>query len=188
MRRRRVLGVAAALAVSVGAVGCASGPTAEGGFVRGDGALTRVPPEQRRPAPRLSGDLLDGGTFDSAALAGTVVVYNVWGSWCAPCRKEAPALVAAAEATRGTAVFVGINTRDLDRAPAQAFVRAFDVSYDNVYDPDGRILLAFAGHLPASAIPSTLVVDAQGRVAARILGETTEATLTGLVDDVARGA
>lgn len=188
MRRRRFLGAVAALAVAAGLGGCAAGPTAEGGFVAGDGALTRVPPEQRRPAPRITGELLDGGAFDSAELAGSVVVYNVWGSWCAPCRKEAPALVAAAEATRDTAVFVGINTRDLDPAPARAFVRAFDVTYDNVFDPDGRLLLEFAGELPASAIPSTLVVDAQGRVAARILGETTEATLTGLVADVAGGA
>ena len=188
MRRRRFLGTAAALVVAVGLAGCGSGPSAEGGFVGGDGALTRIPPEQRRPAPALTGELLDGGAFDSAALAGQVIVYNVWGSWCAPCRKEAPALVAAAEDTRGRAVFVGINTRDLDRAPAQAFVRAFEVPYDNLYDPDGRLLLAFAGQLPASAIPSTLVVDGQGRVAARILGETTAATLTGLVDDVAGGA
>ncbi|WP_342372897.1 TlpA disulfide reductase family protein [Propioniciclava soli] len=167
--------------------GCGAGPTASGGFVGGDGSLTIVPVEQRQPAPQITGELLDGTAFDSAELAGTVIVYNVWGSWCNPCRKEAPALVGAAEETEGTAVFVGLNTRDPDPAQAEAFVRAFDVPYVNVYDPDGRELLKFGAQLPASAIPSTLVVDAEGRVAARVLGETTQSTLTGLVADVAAG-
>ena len=116
-----------------------------------------------------------------------VVVVNLWAMWCAPCRKEAPALEAAARRTAGRATFVGLNTRDLDQAPAQAFVRAFDITYPSVFDPDGRELLKFGTDLPPSAIPSTLVVDAQGRIAARVLGEVTEATLVGLVDDVAAG-
>lgn len=153
----------------------------------GDGSLTLVPPADRRPAPRITGTLLDGTSFDSDALAGQVIVYNVWGSWCNPCRNEAPALAAASRATADRAVFVGINTRDPDPAQARAFVRAFDVPYVNVHDPDGRELLKFGTQLPASAIPSTLVVDPDGRVAARILGETTQATLEGLVDDVAAG-
>lgn len=167
--------------------GCGAGPTAAGGFVGGDGSLTRVAQAERRPAPRITGELLGGGSFDSAEHAGRVLVYNVWGSWCAPCRKEAPALEAASVATQGRALFVGINTRDLDRAPAQAFVRAFGLTYPSVFDPDGRELLKFGAQLPPSAIPSTIVVDAQGRIAARVLGETTEATIRGLVDDVAAG-
>ena len=167
--------------------GCSSATTAEGGFVGGDGSLTLVPVAERVEAPRVTGALLGGGTFDSDSLAGRVVVYNVWGSWCAPCRKEAPALEAAAVATAGTAQFVGINTRDLDEAPALAFTRAFDVTYPSVFDPDGRELLKFGSQLPPSAIPSTLVVDREGRIAARVLGEVTESTLKGLIDDVAAG-
>lgn len=178
--------VTAAVSLAVLA-GCGAAPRAEGGFVGGDGSLTRVAVEQRQPAPRITGELLDGASFDSDALRGRVVVYNVWGSWCAPCRKEAPALQAAAEQTSGVAQFVGINTRDIDPAPARAFTRAFDITFPSVYDPDGRELLKFGPHLPPSAIPSTIVVDAEGRIAARVLGETTQATVRGLVEDVAAG-
>lgn len=161
-------------------------PTADGGFVGGDGTITVVAPDQRAAAPHITGTLLDGSPYDSASLAGMIVVYNVWGSWCEPCRKEAPALVAAAKATEGVAVFVGINIRDPNPAQSSAFVRTFEVPYANLYDPDGRALLAFGSHLPPSAIPSTLLVDRQGRVAARVLGEVTEATLRGLVEDLAK--
>ena len=187
LRRHRSVRLLAALAASVLLAGCASGPSAEGGFVGGDGSLTVVPVAEREPAPQVTGELLGGGSFDSADLSGKVIVYNVWGSWCAPCRKEAPALEAAAQATADRAQFVGINTRDLDQAPALAFMRAFDVTFPSVFDPNGRELLKFGQQLPPSAIPSTLVVDAEGRVAARVLGETTEATIRGLVDDVAAG-
>lgn len=167
--------------------GCGAAPTASGGFVGGDGSLTIIPVAEREPAPQISGILLDETPFDSAQLGGQVIVYNVWGSWCAPCRSEAPALVEAAAATAEVATFVGVNTRDPDPAQATAFVRAFEVPYVNVYDPDGTELLKFGTDLPPSAIPSTLIVDADGRVAARILGETTRATLVGVIDEVAAG-
>lgn len=186
MKRRTLLTAGLVAAASSLVTACGTPPRTSGGFVGGDGALTRVPVAERKPAPHITGELLTGGQFDSATLAGTVIVYNVWGSWCAPCRKEAPALVEASQKAGDKATFVGINIRDLDKAPAEAFVRAFNVPYDNIYDPDGRLLLAFANDLPASAIPSTLIVDAHGRVAARVLGETTSATLTGLVDDLAK--
>ena len=185
--RRFPRGVAFAVASVLVLSACGTGPTAEGGFVGGDGSLTIVPVDERQPAPRVTGELLGGGNFDSDQLAGKVIVYNVWGSWCAPCRKEAPALEAAARDTADVAQFVGINTRDLDQAPALAFMRAFDVTFPSVFDPNGRELLKFGQQLPPSAIPSTLVVDAEGRIAARVLGETTQSTITGLVDDVAAG-
>ena len=156
------------------------------GFVSGDGTYTAVPPDQRKPAAALAGTTVDGATFDASTLTGKVVVVNVWGSWCAPCRKEAPDLQAAATQTSGTAVFVGINTRDLSPAPAQAFQRAFGVTYTSLYDPTGALLLGFSD-LPPNAIPSTLVIDAKGRVAARIVGATTTATIVGLVTDVSEG-
>ncbi len=168
-------------------VGCGSGPTGTEGFVAGDGTLTVLPADQRPAAPALEGATLDGGTWRSDSATGKVVVYNVWGSWCAPCRAEAPTLVAASRRTTDRAVFVGVNTRDLDKAAPRAFVRAFEVPYVNLYDPDGALLLKFSGQLPASAIPSTLLVDPQGRVAARIIGEVTETTLVDVIEDLAAG-
>ena len=175
------------LLLTVLLAGCGSAATGTAGFVTGDGTLTVLPVEQRPAAPLIEGTTLDGAPWSSTSAAGKVIVYNVWGSWCAPCRAEAPALVAASERTADAAVFVGLNTRDLDQAAPNAFVRAFGVPYVNLYDPDGALLLEFSGQLPASAIPSTLVVDREGRVAARIIGETTEATLVGLVEDLAAG-
>ena len=179
---RRVRTLVAAVAMTGLASGCAS----TGGPLAATGTLTRVEPAKRVAAPHITGTTLTGAPFDSATLAGRVIVYNVWGSWCAPCRKEAPALAAAAKATAEVATFVGIDTRDSGTAQAQALVREAGITYESVFDPDGRLLLQF-GSLPPSAIPTTIVVDAQGRIAARILGEATQSTLTGLVDDTAAG-
>ena len=167
--------------------GCSSGSGQAGvfdsaGFQGGDGSVTIVPAEQRRSAPELAGETLDGAPLTTADFPDQLLVLNVWGSWCAPCRSEAPALVEAAAQLPGVQ-FIGINTRDLNPAPAQAFVRAFDIPYPNIYDPDGALLLEF-GQLPPKAIPSTLVIDSEGRVAARILGETTASTLVGIIEDV----
>lgn len=179
--------LALVIALTVLLTGCGSAPTSTSGFVGGDGTLTQLPADQRPTAPVIAGTTLDGKTWRSDSAAGKVIVYNVWGSWCSPCRAEAPALVQASKRTAGQAVFVGLNTRDLDKAAPQAFVRSFGVPYVNLYDPDGALLLKFSGQLPASAIPSTLLVDPKGRVAARVIGETTEATLVGLVEDLAAG-
>lgn len=179
--------LALVIALTVLLTGCGSAPTSTSGFVGGDGTLTQLPADQRPTAPVIAGTTLDGKTWSSDSAAGKVIVYNVWGSWCSPCRAEAPALVQASKRTADQAVFVGLNTRDLDKAAPQAFVRSFGVPYVNLYDPDGALLLKFSGQLPASAIPSTLLVDPKGRVAARVIGETTEATLVGLVEDLAAG-
>lgn len=181
----RLIGALVALGLLV--AGCATEPTQTSGFVGGDGTLTVLPPQDRPLAPLIEGTTLDGEPWSSAEESGTVLVYNVWGSWCSPCRAEAPALAEASRRTSDRAVFVGLNTRDLDKAAPQAFVRAFDVPYVNLYDPDGALLLEFSGQLPASAIPSTLLVDPEGRIAARVIGETTEATLVGLIDDLTAG-
>ena len=187
VRRSRVRLFGVVLALGLLLAGCGSGPTSTSGFVGGDGTLTVLPADQRPAAPVIEGTTLEGSAWTSADTTGKVVVYNVWGSWCAPCRAEAPALVAASRRAGDKAVFVGLNTRDLDKAAPQAFVRTFEVPYANLYDPDGALLLKFSGQLPANAIPSTLLVDPDGRVAARVIGETTEATLVGLIDDLAAG-
>ncbi len=183
----RRLALALATVVLLVLTGCTGGTSAAGGFVSGDGTITTVPVGQRVPAPEISGTTLEGEPWSSASVNGKVLVYNVWGSWCQPCIKEAPALVKAAARTATSAKFVGINSRDIGKPQAQAFVREFGVTYPNLYDPAGELVLLFAGKLPLSAIPSTVIVDTQGRIAARVLGETTEATLVGLIDDVAAG-
>lgn len=186
--RRLALALAASLLALVGCSG--SGGSASGGggdgFVPGDGNWTRVDPDDRLAAPEISAEGLEGKTISLADYRDQVVVLNVWGSWCNPCRKEAPDLVAAADETEQTAQFIGLNTRDLNRANAAAFVRTFEVDYPNIYDPQGQLLLQFTD-LPPSGIPSTLIIDKQGRVAARIVGVTTKITLVDIVNDVAAG-
>lgn len=185
MRRCRHLLLAAALCLLVACQGPdATEMEAEGGagFQAGDGSVTVIPSQDRQPAPELTGDTLDDEEVSLDDFLGQAVVVNVWGSWCAPCRAEAPDLVAASKELEDVQ-FLGINTRDLDPGPARAFVRAFDVPYPNIYDPDGSLLLGFK-QLPPKAIPSTIILDEEGRVAARILGAASAATLIGVVEDV----
>lgn len=176
----------AALLAAVLLVGCGSRSSGEQGFVAGDGSIVVLPVEQRRPAPELAGELLSGGALSTADLAGAVVVVNVWASWCAPCRAEAPDLQAVWDATAdGGVQFVGLNTRD-SQAAARSFVRRFELTYPQLLDPDGRLQLLFRDTLPPQAIPSTIVVDKQGRVAARALGAVSQSTLLGLIEPLVR--
>jgi thiol-disulfide isomerase/thioredoxin len=182
-------GIATVIAVLVLVLSGCSGGTggaAGSGLVQSDPGVTRIDPADRRPAPVAEGTDLEGQPLSSADFGGKVVVLNVWGSWCAPCRKEAPDLVAAQSKTADRAQFVGINTRDLDRAPALAFQRGFTINYPSIFDPSGAELLKFTD-LPPGMIPSTLVIDRDGRVAARVIGPISSASLVGLIDDVAAG-
>ncbi|WP_460660600.1 TlpA family protein disulfide reductase [Kribbella swartbergensis] len=185
MVRRTAFAVAAVLVVA----GCSSGEQAaenrqgQTGFVSGSGNVSVFAPAERKPAPAISGTTLDDKPWSLADQAGKVVVLNVWGSWCSPCRKEAPDLVAAAKELGPSVQFVGLNTRDLDKAPARKFAQEFGVTYPSIYDPSGKLLLGFRGQISASAIPSTLVIDKNGKVAARVIGEVTKQTLVGMVKD-----
>lgn len=141
-------------------------------------------PEAREAVTPFRARLLSGAAFDSADLAGRVAVFNVWGSWCGPCRKEAPALARVARETADQTTFVGINVRDNDAA-ARAFERGFEVPYDSVVSDDSdQALPAFGGALATAAVPSTVVVDREGRIAARVVGIVTYRTLKALVDEV----
>jgi len=164
-------------------VACGGGAADSGtGFVAGDGSIVLLDEAARQPAPALSGPTLEGGTFTLADHLGEVVVLNVWASWCAPCRAEAPELQALWEEFEGQGVqFVGLDTRDT-AAAALAFIEAYGITYPNVVDTDGRLQLLFADTLPPQAIPSTLVIDPQGRVAGRILGRISEPTLRGMIE------
>ena len=179
--------VALLLVVLSGCGSAGSGSSNGTGFVGGD-SFTHIPPADRRPAPVVSGPSLAGtGVVSTADYPGKVVVINVWGSWCAPCRLEAPDLAEASVETADIAAFVGINIRDYQPETAQAFVRNFKVPYPHVYDPQGAELVKFTGILPANGIPTTLIIDRQGRVAARIVGAVSKSTLVTLVTDVAEG-
>ena len=169
------------------AAGCStSGPgTGTSGYVSGSGAVTLLAPADRKAAPDLDGPTLDGTDVSLDDYRGQVIVLNVWASWCPPCRAEASDLVAASRRLAGEDVqFVGIDTRDSD-ANARSFVREAGVTYPSIVDPDGQTLLGFDPSLSAVALPSTLVLDARHRVAARVLGPITATTLTDLVHDVA---
>ena len=158
------------------------------GYVGGQKALTRVPVGSRKPAPVASGQALGSDQAVSTSdYPGKVVVLNVWGSWCAPCRAEAPDLQGASVETAKVAQFIGINSRDNDPATAEAFTRAVGITYPSIYDSDGKVLLNFTGNLPLSTLPSTLIIDKHGGVAVRISGPITKVTLVDLIDDVAAG-
>ena len=129
----------------------------------------------------------DDKTVSVADYPGKVVVLNVWGSWCTPCRQEGAGLQAASVATKADAQFIGINTRDFSEAAPEAFLRTQGITYPSIFDPSGQTLLQLAGQVPPSAIPSTLVLDRQGRVAIRVLGQVSENTLTDMVAEVAAG-
>jgi thiol-disulfide isomerase/thioredoxin len=160
--------------------GTASGDTQ---FVKGTGQITEVPRGQRRAAPDISGPAVGGGTVRLSDHRGKIVVVNVWGSWCAPCRAEAPHLAKVAKDTKDEGVvFLGINTRDLDKANARAFERSYGVEYPSIYDPSGEQILKFPrGSLSPQTIPSTVVLDREGRIAVRALTELGEKDLRDLL-------
>ena len=141
-------------------------------FVTDTGGISTVA-KGKRAAPReLAGETLDGKPLDVADLKGKVVVLNVWGSWCPPCRAEARHFAKVAKDTKAQGVeFVGINTRDANKGPAVAFEKDYGVEYPSLYDPAGKLIVnGFPkGSLNPQAIPSTIVLDREGKIAARSL-------------------
>lgn len=159
---------------------CAGGGTSSSqeSFVSGNGSAVFIKLGDRMQAPAMSGMTLSGKNYTYSI--GRVTVVNVWASWCAPCRAEAPTLVALAQ-KYSEVTFIGILTRD-NLASAEAFERRFTIPYPTV--TDDSILLGFKGSLPANAIPTTVVIDRNGKVAARISGQVTVASLTKLIEQV----
>ena len=185
--RRRLLG---ALAAALLLTGCSTGTDAvdvnNGGefrFVQGTPAGEVIPSGERAAAPEFSGTLLDGGDFDSTELDGGIAVVNFWGSWCAPCRVESPEFQEVHAEVRDRGVqFLGINVKDTDQL-ARAFEENFGIEFPSLDDPRGEVALAFRDY-PANAIPSTIVLDARGRVAAVYTGELQQDDLRSVLDRV----
>ncbi|WP_240675204.1 TlpA family protein disulfide reductase [Cellulomonas endophytica] len=190
-RARRAL--AAALLVALAAGGCSAGGGGGGGgtadvvdqgYQSGDGSTTQWPAAERPGPVELVGTDYEGGTQDVSAWRGDVVVLNTWYAACPPCRAEAPDLVAVAEeyADRGVHV-LGINGTDAAGA-AQPFQERFGVPYPSLEDTDGSAVASLQGTVPVNAVPTTVVLDRQGRVAARVLGLVEGSTLRAVVEEL----
>ncbi|MDX3851132.1 TlpA disulfide reductase family protein [Streptomyces sp. AK02-01A] len=164
--------VAAALTLSACSGGGKSGGGGNSNFVTNTGGIATVAKADRRAVKDIAGETLEGEKLDVADLRGKIVVLNVWGSWCGPCRAEAPYLAKVAKETEAKGVaFVGINTRDPNKGPALAFEKDYGVGYPSLYDPVGKLIVnGFPkGSLNPQAIPSTIVLDRDGKIAARSL-------------------
>lgn len=181
-----IVGPLVGLACLLMLVGCSSlSGTGDKGYITGEGVPSEVAPTARDTSIELTGTDLDGKEVDLADLRGTPVVVNVWWSQCPPCRIEQPDLNEAAAELGDQVTFVGINIRDSSADAARAYVRRFDVPYATIYSADGAALLPFAGTLNPRSIPSTVILDAEGRIAASVNGRVpTTQTLLSLVEKV----
>jgi thiol-disulfide isomerase/thioredoxin len=192
-RRRRLLSALGLGCVLVLAVaGCASDPLAEQyregsgkNYIAGDGTITEILAENRGEPIEFSGTSELGETLTSSQYLGNVLVVNFWYAGCAPCRAEAPLLEEAFQAAQvDGANFLGVNVRD-QAATVVTFDKTFGITYPSIVDVDGQAQLSFASTVPPNAVPTTLVLDAQGRVAARILGQLASTSiLTTLITDI----
>jgi thiol-disulfide isomerase/thioredoxin len=157
------------------------------GYVSRDGTVATIAVDDREAAISYDGEDLDGDVLSMKDFRGGPVVVVAWGSWCTDCRVEAPMVASATKQLEGTARFVGINVRDGSTAQALAYVRDQGIDYPSFYSPDGDAILAFRGTLTLQAIPAFVVLDAEGRVAASIIGRLPSTrTLVDLTEDVAK--
>ena len=184
---RAVFAVVLALALGLLA-GCSTGSDAvdvsNGGefrFVAGTPAGEVIAAGERARAPEFSGTLLGGGEFSSRELSGEVAVLNFWGSWCPPCRVETPQFQEVYAEVRDTGVrFLGLNVKETSEQFAQAFVDSEGIEFPSLYDPRGEVALAFRNY-PANAVPSTILLDPKGRVAAVYTGPVTQDDLRAVI-------
>ena len=188
-RARIITSTVASLVMMLVLAGCASsdGVAGEQSYVSGDGTVSEFARESRGDPIAFSGATDQGATFDSTDRRGEVVVVNFWYASCPPCRIEAPWLEELAQQFEADGVsFVGVNIRD-DTATALAFARTFQISYPSIIDADAAAMTAFAGQASPAAVPTTIVLDRQGRAAARIVGlidrDVLEALISAAVDE-----
>ena len=183
-RRGVALGVAALVAVLVALTGWQlvqwhrASPSAGS-----DAGLTLYQGSAAIAAPAIAGKSITGEPLSLQGLRGHVVVLNVWGSWCGPCRAEAPDLARISRQTAPQGVrFVGVDVRDNPSA-GLAFEARYKITYPSFDDQSGLVLAQFAGIIPVSAVPSTLVIDRRGLIRARVVGRVDATTLRGLIAD-----
>ncbi|MFD5276272.1 TlpA family protein disulfide reductase [Pseudarthrobacter sp. NPDC058362] len=150
-------------------------------YVAGDGSVTEFAATDRKAPVQVTGTLFNGTAVTPADFQGKVTVLNFWFAACAPCRVEAPILEDLHQEFKDQGVqFFGVNLRD-EKATAEAFDKTFGLTYPSFDDKDGGVLLAVSGIVPPGAVPTTLVLDKQGRVSARVLGEIERGTLKALI-------
>ncbi|MFD9885140.1 TlpA family protein disulfide reductase [Streptomyces alboflavus] len=188
-RSRATLLAAGAAAAALTLSACGSGGTSGGSgktnFITGKDGIATVKKSDRHDAPAIDGKTLDGKQLSIDDYKGKVVVLNVWGSWCPPCRAEAPNFVKVSADTEDDVQFVGINARDPEKGPAISFEKDYKVTYPSLYDPMGKLMLRFPkGTLNPQFIPSTIVVDRDGKIAARSQQPLNEEKLRKMINPV----
>lgn len=187
-------------ALSLGLLGCAALLTAcsadedslaaqadagdSKGYIAGDGSVTEYAEAERGEPVEFENELFDGSTLSAASLRGKPVVLNFWYAGCAPCRIEAPDLNSLHQTFGDKITFLGANVRD-EKGTAEAFEKNFGVEYPSYRDLNGKVLLGLSKYVPAQAVPTTVVLDAQGRVAARILGQIDPSILRTILEEQA---
>ena len=188
-RRRSSLAVVALAALLLTSCAADSGNTnpndvVDQGYQSGDGSLRTWAVSDRGETVALSGTDFTGAPVDSTQYAGEVVVLNTWFAACPPCRAEAPDLLEVATARAADGVqLIGINSTD-DAGAALAFEREHGITWPSIADTTGAVVASLQKVVPVQAVPTTVVLDRQGRVAARVLGQVDANTLDGLIDDV----
>lgn len=174
--------LAGGLAGCAGASGVENNPGGDSRYVAGNRVSEVI--KDRKPAPSIKGTTVRGEPLDLASFRGKVTVVNFWASWCAPCRAEAPTLEKVYEETKASGVqFAGIDIKD-GKDNAEAFLRTYRITYPSLYDQAGQIALAFRD-IPPNAVPSTLVIDRQGKIAARAIGSVSYSPLKDIVTRLA---
>ena len=185
-RRRLPLLVATLLLAAAASTACSDLDGTDGKtWITGEGSLQQVSVAERGRPVDVAGEDLEGAPLDLADYRGKVVVLNVYASWCPPCRAEMPTVVQLAEhADPAQVEYLGVNIRDNGSA-ARAFVDNQGIGFPSFADPGSAVLLALSDKLGPYSLPSTVVLDREGRVAALVLGKIPGAvTMQDVVDDV----
>jgi thiol-disulfide isomerase/thioredoxin len=188
MRARRGAAAVAVAAATLALAACAGGAIADStpasngqSFVSGEPGITVFGTRNPPLAPAVSGTTLGGDRLSLSRFHGHVLVMNFWGSWCTPCRAEAPTLASLARRFSPAGVqFLGVDIRDTP-ASAGAFQRNFAITYPSLNDPGDQVALAFRSTVPPAGIPTTLVISRSGRIAARVIGQVSYPGLRGLI-------
>ncbi|MGO3153121.1 MAG: TlpA family protein disulfide reductase [Galactobacter sp.] len=196
LSRRNLLGAAglAGLALSLAACSTKESDLAQQarkgdgkGYIAGDGTVQEYAGDSRPKPVEFTAKTFDGETVDASTWTAKATVLNFWYAACAPCRTEAPTLKKLSDEFRDQDVqFIGVNVRD-EKAAAQAFDRTFELEYPSIRDVDGGVLLALTKYVPPQAVPTTLVLDQDRRITARVLGATEESTLRALIKSALPG-